>query len=383
MGRTVLPLAGLIIAGDDGQRAALLPVSGQTRIEHQARMARAAGVGHVVVLVDQIPADLVVAFDRLRADGINIDIARDARDAADRIHPDERLLVFCPGVVTDRALAAFMTMADKDSLLVLPDSPDTAKYERIDAAERWAGIALLNGQLLRDTVAMLGDWTLAPTLLRTALQKGAARISVPDAALHGLVLDLDDARSFSTKLARAAGAGGGGVIRQVIAGPVARYIVPWLLGLGVPLDLVVILPLVLAGCGALLSAMGWIASGLFLLVLALLPASAAAIIAASSAREARPLALFEQIRGPAFWIAILLAGWSQYQAGQGWGTMVLALWAACGLALSRRAVRAVFHADNALIVLLLAALGGQPLIGMGLIIVASIANELVSRSDAK
>jgi hypothetical protein len=356
-----------------------MPVAGQTLVEHQARMARAAGAGHIVVLVDQMPAELVAAFDRLRADGLNIDIARDVRDAADRIHPDEQLLVLADGVVIDRDLATVLASSKANTLFTLPDGAETARYERIDAADRWAGVALINGKMLRDTVSMLGDWTLAPTLLRTALQQGAVRMPVPELVVHGLVNEVADAHGLSNRLAERAALGDGGAIRRMIAAPVARFVVPWLLGLGVPLDLVVILPLVFAVSGLLLAAIGWQATGLLLLLLAFLPATAAAVIAASSARSAGPLIVFERLRMPLFWAIILLAGWSQYDAGTGWGALVVALWAVIKLALPQRPLVGRFDADYALLVMLVALCLGQPLAGMALIIAASIANDMLNR----
>ena len=79
-----MSLAGLILTDDDvlgGDAPArtLLPVAGQTLIEYQVRIARACGAAHIVVLVDRIPGALVSAFDRLRADGMDVDVARDAR----------------------------------------------------------------------------------------------------------------------------------------------------------------------------------------------------------------------------------------------------------------------------------------------------------------
>lgn len=157
---------------------ATLPLVGATLVEHQARQAARAGAAHVIILVERLPAALTAAIDALRSDGIAVDIARSVGDAADRIHPDERLLVIADGCVVGQAAADRMAAADVPTLLTLSDEPGREAFERIDAGSRWAGMALIDGARLRATVGMLGDWDLESTLLRRVVQEGAARLSV-------------------------------------------------------------------------------------------------------------------------------------------------------------------------------------------------------------
>lgn len=180
----------------DGLRATL-PLAGRTLVEHQARLARRAGATHIVILIERLPASLTAAIDRLRRDGLDVDIARSAADAADRFHPDERLLFFGDGFVGEMALVELMAEAEPAALLTLPDGPETTAFERIDALSRWAGLATIDGAALRKTAAMLGDWDLQSTLLRRIVQggckrieaardKGAPRIATGPAALEGI-----------------------------------------------------------------------------------------------------------------------------------------------------------------------------------------------------
>ncbi len=358
---------------------ALLPVAGQMLIEHQARTMSAAGAGHIVVLVDQIPAELVAGFDRLRADGVNIEIARDARDAADRIHPDEQLFVLLGGVVTDLQLSKTMTGADDSVIFTVPDGIDAARYELIDATDRWAGAALINGQILRDTVALLGDWTLAPTLLRTSLQTGAVRRRIPDGCVHGLVQTVSEAAVLTRELVARRESGDRTSFRTVVASPIARYAVPWMLRVGAPLDVVVILPIVLAASALLLAMFGWFASGFLLLILAHLPAAAAEIVADVGARSAKPLSLFEKARLPLFCLMIGLVGSFEFMRGIGWGALVMACWTIIQLALPSRPLHGWRDPDYAVLIMLVAAAAAQPLAGMGAIIAALIADQVRNR----
>ncbi|MDB5663200.1 MAG: hypothetical protein JWM38_2004 [Sphingomonas bacterium] len=176
-----MALAALIAAcaqvdsGGEGLRATL-PLVGATLLEHQVRLARRAGAAHVVVLVERMPAALTAAFDRLRRDGIAVDIARTAADAADRIHPDEKLLVFADGCLPGQPLLDRLVAATPPALITVPDHSERQNFERIDSLTRWGGLALIQGAHLRRTVAMLGEWDMLSTLLRRTLQQGAIRI---------------------------------------------------------------------------------------------------------------------------------------------------------------------------------------------------------------
>jgi hypothetical protein len=179
-----LPLAALIAAQDqtdigDGLRATL-PLAGRTLIEYQAGLAIGAGAGHVVVLVERVPASLAQAIDRLRRQGTRIEIARSVADAADRFHPDERILLIADGAIAAQAAVDALAIPDGPALLALPDSQEYAMFERIDAQHRWAGFAMLARTSLEATAQMLGDWDLSSTLLRRLVQGEAARIDALD-----------------------------------------------------------------------------------------------------------------------------------------------------------------------------------------------------------
>ena len=366
-----MPLAGLILTDDDGSIAGspartLLPVAGQTLIEYQARIARACGAGHIVVLVDRIPALLVAAFDRLRSDGIEVDIARDAGEVADRIHPDEQLLVIAGGVVASRSIVEALARKPAPTLLTLSDTPQTSHFERIDALDRWGGLALLDGKLLRETAAMLGDWTLGPTLLRAALQAGAARLPYKGNGL-ALIQDGRDAQSVAHALAMGNGGGDDGFWQSQIVGPVVQRLLPQLLSRDVPPDLMAILPLGLLGMAMLAAAIGWIATGFGLFLLTGFPTAAAKIMADIGARPDRILRWIAKARLPVVVTLLVFSGWSLDVSGLGWGPLVLAFWAGIALLLQPQSgVGEAWYADADLIALemLMASLIGQPVLGL-------------------
>ena len=388
-GHMSLPLAGLILVDDDGLIAdspspGLVPVAGQTLIEYQVRVARACGAGHIVVLVDRIPALLVSAFDRLRADGIDIDIARDANEVADRIHPEEQLIVFASGVVASRLLVMALVQKGVPTLLTLRDTPQTSHFERIDSLDRWGGLALLNGKLLRETAAILGDWTLGPTLLRVALQAGAGRLPYEGSGL-ALVRDEQDAHIVANALASGNGQRVGGFWHSQVVGPVVRLILSRLIGRNVSPDILALLPLGLMGISMLAAATGWLATAFGLFLLAGFPEMAAQIMADIGAQPDKVLRWIAEAQLPILVALLGFAGWSLNVSGLSWGPLVLALWAGVALFLQPRFNEGeLWYADADLIAfeMLLASLIGQPVLGLMVAVAHSVLTQfwLVRRS---
>lgn len=356
---------------------ALLPVADQTLIEYQVRVARACGAGHIVVLVDRIPAPLVAAFDRLRAEGINIDIARTAREAADRIHPDEQLLVMAAGIVASRNIVATLSQRAMPTLLAIRDGEGARHFERIDGIDRWAGLALLSGKLLRDTAAMLGDWTLGPTLLRTALQVGVERMAFEGQGL-ALVRNAQDAQNIANTLARGNDSGGVGFWQSQIVDPVVRWLLPNLVRPKVSLNLVSVLPLALMGAAMVAGALGWIPASFGLFLLCGFPLAAARIMADIAARPDRVLRWTAEAKSPMLLALLAFAGWTAGIPGLGWGPLVLALWAGVALILQPRSgKREAWLADADLIALelLMTSLAGQPVLGL----MIAVAHAVISQ----
>lgn len=175
-----MPRAALIAAQiwteSGADLRAVFPLAGRTLIEHQVRLACAAGAHHIVILVDRLPATLMAAVDRLRASGVAVEIARSPADVVERIHPDESVIVIGDACVAGQSLVDRIASLRPPALLVVPDTPGNEAFERIDAQARWAGVAIVDHYALRATVDMLGEWDLVSTLLRRAVQNGAERV---------------------------------------------------------------------------------------------------------------------------------------------------------------------------------------------------------------
>jgi len=346
-------LAALIAArkecnGAPGALCAALPIAGRTLVEHQARLAARAGARHIVILVGALPPQLMAAIDRMRRDGIGVEIARDLNDAVDRIHPEEALLLFAEGLVTGADLIERMAELPAPAILTLPDEPATAAFERIDAADRWGGLLLTDGTRLRGTAAMLGDWDLESTLLRRAVQEGAERVR-PEAHDHVViasspeVLDgIDDALFAGSRRSAADWPG------QWIHPLIERLAVPSLLRRGVDPATPAAVAMGLAAAGALAMVIGWTLTGFLLMLLAAPVASIASRIAAARLAEPRMERLAARVRHWSGAAGIAGLAWS-LAPHDGWGLYALA-------ALLLLAVAAV-EAERALVLRLP---GGRP-----------------------
>jgi len=270
-----LTVAALIAAYHEadepgGALRATLPLAGRTVVERQARLAAAAGADPIVVLVERMPAELTAALDRMRSEGLNVQIARSVDEAAKTFASGTRLLLIADGLVADESHVTRLIAAGGAAILTVPDHMGDHRYERIDPQSLWGGLALIDGALLKDTVAMLGDWDLQSTLLRRAVQSGARQFGVrPEASDDQLVLaerasDLADAEARI--LESASGARGGWISRYFLS-PLEQWLTRALMPAAVMPGMLYIGAAVLIGLAGLLFARGWLLTGLILFLL--------------------------------------------------------------------------------------------------------------------
>lgn len=322
-------LTGLIVACEDvaggtGLRAEL-PVAGQTVLEQQTRLLVEVGAERVIAIAEQLPAAIAAALARLRRDGIAIEVVRRVEDVAQRVRPDERLLVLGDGVVTDTSAAERLLSASVPAILTLADVPESRNWELIDASARWAGMLLADGELIRHTARMLGDWDLQSTLLRNAVQAGAERVQLSDGKHTPLLAQVTDAGSAlaaEQAISRVAARGSTGLLDRFVFDPLARALAPramaamidpaWLRG-GAS-ALLILSALVLMGGGR------WPG-----LVLAMLSGPVDVLgrhLAGLTMRLRKDHRRWTQLRYGAASAALLALGWNLREYG--WGTIALA-----------------------------------------------------------
>jgi len=267
-------LAGLLFATADASDrhdmlAATLPVGGVTLIEFQARLLIAAGASQIIVVVSRLTPELLGAINRLSRRGIAVDAVRGPAEVLAKLHPLARVMWLADGLMTTSVMVEAMRDRDRDTLLVAPTGDE---LERIGPSAVWAGIATIDPQRIADVVKLPADYDFASSLLRVIAQRGAEQLPLPDTAVregHGVQRD---SRALAAKgraaLVAALGTRTNWVDRFLVA-PLARLALPPLVARGVP-------PVALAGLGGLCGlgglaaiAIGWTASGMAAIVLAL------------------------------------------------------------------------------------------------------------------
>jgi hypothetical protein len=262
-------LAALIAAyhesGEPGHLRATLPLAGRTVIERQARLAAAAGAAPIILFVERMPAALTAAIERLRRDRVPVQVARSVEEAAEAVDAYDHILLIGDGAIAGRSQLARLAAAEGAAVLTVPDGSHGELYERIDASARWAGVAAVDGALLRETAGMLRDWDLQSTLLRRTLQAGARHLPAEGPVA---ILDRDeDLDQLERRIVADADEARGGWMDRLLA-PVERFGTALLMGSRISPQLIGFGAALLTGLGAVGFYFGFLRLGLAALLLA-------------------------------------------------------------------------------------------------------------------
>ena len=323
-----MALGALISANvedDSGALRALLPLAGRTLLEYQVRCASAVGAAPILVLVERVPQALQDAFERLRAEGIGVFPVGDVHEAVSRFEAGSTILLIGDGIAPPAALIEQLAEEPESTVATVPDDESHAQFERIDAQSRWAGVSVIEGDLLASTARMLGDWDLQSTLLRRAIQEGAARVPVSSGMEPVLAEDAGQLVEFQRGLLA-----GSRVERSDAA---SRFVLPviedWateqliesrvrpehLLWAGVALSV--------AAAAAFIT--GWLGVGMGLLIVSTPLDLVASRLAAIRLRPLPARYWARRALWPFAGLALLALGWWEWRNATGWGAMVTAL----------------------------------------------------------
>lgn len=255
--------------------------AGQTLVEYQARQAVRAGADRILIMVSVITPALSQAVDRLSADGIAVALVRDMVTMVRDAPRDADALLIADGAIVAQGHIDALGRAEGNALLVTDDSRASAPFERIDAGQRWAGVARISPDLLFGTLDMIGDWDLALTLVRAAVQRGARRVTVAEADLLEGRVALVENQAQAVLVAQAVTASGASVrgrrggIEHLLFAPLVGFLGPALMRAQVPALQVRIGAIALAAIALVPIELQWTLTGFVLLLLALLVAEVA------------------------------------------------------------------------------------------------------------
>lgn len=234
-----------------------------------------AGADRIMILVSVITPALSQAVDRLSADGIAVALVRDMVSMVRDAPRDSDVLLVADGIIVAQTHFDAIAEQQGNALLVTDDSRASAPLERIDAGQRWAGLARISPDLLFGTLDMIGDWDLSLTLVRAAVQSGARRVTVPqDDLLTGRVA-LIDGQAQADLVAQAVMSAGTtkkrtrGVAEHYLLCPAARLFSPALMRTQVPAAQVRIAAMALGAISLVPMELLWPATGFLILLLAL------------------------------------------------------------------------------------------------------------------
>ncbi len=333
------------VSPDDATPAAARPFAGATVLEHQARRAARAGAARLIVRADAAHPALTAIVERLRRDGLPVELAVGMVDAADRLHPSEPVLLIADACLVPELETARIAHAAPPVLLTVADLPGRDLFERIDASARWAGVALLDGAMVRETAEMLGEWDPLSVLLRRAVQADARRIPAPeqgDDALPIVAFAPQGLAGMERRLVAGTRVAGADWPARLVYPPIEdavlpplfrRQIDPWWLAAGA------------AACGVLAAVLTpyLLVGSLVLLLLSGPMATLSARLARIRAAEIRRGQLFERVRIAGAAVALAGAGRVVAAGGQ-WGWWLVAalcLATMAALAQERRSLAAV------------------------------------------
>jgi hypothetical protein len=319
-----LPLAALLIAGE----TPLPRILGTDPVEFQLRRARVAGVAHAVIYVERVTSPLLATVDRLRRDGLSVDIARTVADAAELIHPDEGVLMIASDVVVSPERLSAVADSTEPVLLCVRDEPANDQFELIDPTARWTGFARIDGGLLRRTAAMVGDWDFGSTLMRRAVQEGAARMTLsPEQAGADLIAfgGAGSAQIAGRRLVATSPVENAGWGQRWLIAPVARLLARVAGDAGVEAQWVTVAGFGLFGVATVCALAGWIVASLILLLIGQLCDVAGNIGTHAGAGTLRWEKLRFPVRAASAAVVVLAMGTTLTLRTAQWGCLVLAV----------------------------------------------------------
>lgn len=362
-------------------------------LDYQVRQALLAGAEELIVHFDVPSGELTSAADRLsRTLDVPVSFLNDGPALARRLQSDDRVLLLADRMVLPQDAIEALCDAPAPTLLVTATTPASAALERIDGVHVWAGAALIPATMVLDTLDMLGEWDLMLTLLRRAVQQGAARIPLsPDLVSTGRLVRVEGQEDADRALDMLAAGQGRG---PALFAAVERRLLPELVRHGVDPAYLSLGGGALALAGVAAASMGWWIVALLLVLLgegglALGIGSAALMIRTPPAPWLRLL-----IEGAGLAVIAIIGG--KLAAGEGLALAGVALPLAL-IALLRLAGPSAQSAPHwaqhvrltpagAVLIMLLATLVGQAVPGLlivGLAAICAVAARLIFGEDKR
>ncbi len=198
-----MPITALILLDDvpAGERSPLsLKLAGQSILERLVRQCVAAGATQAIIFATNASAEIAAEAERMANSGLPISVCRSQKELGQKLHPEEAVWVIDGPLLIDQRWFERLANAAHPLLLTVPKAAGD-RFERIDAADNWAGLARVSGTIVRETLSQLGDWALGPTILRRIVQLGAERLAIDcDAETAPVIRPLNEQEFTTSRL---------------------------------------------------------------------------------------------------------------------------------------------------------------------------------------
>ncbi len=379
-----MPLTALLII-DDADCA--FTVLGVPIVEFQMRQAVATGAKHVVMMVGRMPPALHEAIDRLRREGLGVDVARNVGDTIDFVHPDDRVLLVAPRVALASGDRSALAGKVGNTTLAVAAAPETARFDIIDSARRWTGWAAFDGHFLRDVAATIGHWDLAPTILRRLLQTDGA-VLMAEAPVAQLDRP-DHRRVFETTLRDSTELAPDGLGDVAVVLPVARIAARFAGDVAVRSEWIGWAAFAMALAATGLGLTGWIALPTTVMLVALVGWRTETIMRKALASSPLRDDWFRRARGILIGALLMIVGFKAMQSSGQWGCLVLSLVLVGALALLRtpliraRNPLAIADAASSLGIVTVASLVGSPVFALAIAALHAVASVAMRQIPAQ
>lgn len=177
---------GLIAAlgrSAEGTLRATLPIAGRSVLDWQAALLRSLGVERVLCLTDSPGRAILDLQHAVEAGGAGFHALHGFAALPGLVRAEDDLVILRDGLVPDpgvvRALLGGGERLERVVATIPADHPLAAAFpvdfERIDAADHWAGVLAMRGGPVQQLADFPADADAVSLLLRLALQAGTAR----------------------------------------------------------------------------------------------------------------------------------------------------------------------------------------------------------------
>lgn len=315
-------------------------IFGRSLLEYQVQRLASAGVTHFIFIAGDTPETPVPIAPRAYP-GLSIDLVKTGEEAAHVIHPSETVILADPRILLSAAQLERLTDGQTPLLLTVENEPVNQGFELLDAASRWVGWGRVAGEEVWRIGSRLGDWDLASTLVRSALQAGAwcERLRPGEfATLH----DQAAVTSYARTLVQEVEAPG---TEDRVGHCIAKRLAPFAIDRKLDGRALALGGTTIVTAATVAAAFGWLAVAVLALVVGTWLSLTGERLLIAAHRHLKLLVLLPVLRAAIGLLAIALIAFALWRASGQWGVFLLAALVSTAMFIDRRTARSGYRFD--------------------------------------